>query len=274
MLTALSLLAPYTGAVTPHLERVRPHLCWLKLTEGPDAQWHFRLAGTLALGLLLFAVARFTWRWASSARVERRARQMLSAEDQDQVLVTGSEEPFCFSVGARRGLAVVSRGLVQQLDQQQLQALLAHEQAHIARRDNMWHLLLELAAIISLPLPTGFVYAHLWRSAAEADCDLQAAQATNSDMVSRLLELMHQRIGDMHRRRTAGLSPVYRAGLSPAHRAQRLVRAPRPTIAPPLKLVLVAEIALMMLVLVFARQWMWDSLYCAGKSVMDVMGGS
>jgi Zn-dependent protease with chaperone function len=272
ILTAVALLTPMTGGLSPHLERTRPHLCWLRLTEGPDAAWHFRLASAMTAALLLFGVVRFVWRLVSSARVARLARAMLAKNTTKEVLILSSQEPYCFSVGTRDGVVVISQGLAGQLDTDQLRALLAHEQEHISRHDNLWHLILELAATVAIPVPLGFWYAHRWRSAAEAACDLAAVDATGRDTVVALLELMDRQIGELHHKRTGALTPVYRAGMSPQQRAERLRRVARPSVAPALKLVLAAEIGLAMVVVAFTRQWLWDSLYCAGDSLVKVMG--
>jgi len=273
LLTSLCLIAPSTAALSPHLERVRSHFCWRGLTQAPDAVWHFRLAATLAAAVILFALSRFIWRWVSSRRVEKLAAQMAAGKDQSHLLIARSDHDFSFTVGVREGFVVVSRGLVDRLTDEQLRALLAHEQAHVERKDNMWHLIVELAGTLALPMPLGFLSAQRWRAAAEADCDLQAAQATSRETVSRLLLMLEQQTRPPQASLPAGLTPVYHAGISPSHRAGRLIGSPRPLVAPPLAVVIAAELGAILIAVVLARRWLWDSLYCAGESLLRVMAG-
>ncbi len=273
LLTTISLIAPSTSAASPHLERIRSHFCWRGLTQAPDAAWHFRIAGTLAAAVIVFALCRFVWRWISSRRVEKLAAQMSAGEDESGVLVARSQDDFSFTVGVREGFVVVSRGLVDRITEEQLHALLAHEQAHIERKDNMWHLIVELAATLALPMPLGFVYAHRWRATAEADCDLRAAEATSRETVSRLLLMLQEQTLQPQPSLPAGLTPVYHASISPSYRAGRLSHSPRPLVAPPLPIVVLAELGVVLLGTVLARRWLWDSLYCAGESLLRVMAG-
>ncbi len=273
LLTTISLIAPSTSAISPHLERIRSHFCWRSLTQGPDATWHFRVAGALAAAVIVFALCRFVWRWISSRRVEELAARMLTDNDESRVLVARSEEDFSFTVGVREGFVVVSRGLADRLTEEQLRALLAHEQGHVERKDNMWHLIVELAATLALPMPLGFVYAHRWRAAAEADCDSRAAEASSKETVSQLLLMLQEQALQPQPSLPAGLTPVYHGSISPSHRASRLSRSPRPLVAPPLAVVLVAELGVVVAGTVLARRWLWDSFYCAGESLLRVMAG-
>jgi len=273
LLAAGALLAPSVATITPHLERTRPHLCWRNLMQAPDAVWHFRLAGTAALGIILFAVGRFIWRWTSSRRVERLAQATDGRGGNARMLTARSDDMFSFTVGLRQGLVVLSQGLKDTLTDEQLQALVAHEQAHIDRKDNMWHLLIELAATLALPMPVGFLYAYWWRASAEADCDCRAAETTTSATVSQLLVTLQEHVAHTKPALPAGLTPVYYGSISPIHRARRLTAAPHPLVAPPLGFVLVGELLVLLTAAFIARRWLWDSLYCAGESVLRVMGG-
>ena len=270
LLAAISLVMPAADVISPHLERVRPHLCWRFLTHAPDAPWHLHIASLLALGLIAFAIIRFLWRWISSRRVEERARRMLHADAGDSFITSEAEGNFSFTVGLSDGVVVISSDLVRMLSPEALRALLAHEQAHIARRDNLWHLLIELAATLALPSPLGFLYASRRRAAAEADCDARAAQATSCDTVTELL-LMLAEHNQRHPGHPSGLAPVYQPGISPHDRAERLSSPPRPTLAPPLLPVLAVEAGIILAAAIIARHWLADTLYCAGETVLSVL---
>lgn len=271
-LTALAFGLSASSMLSPHLERVRPHVCWRFLLERPDAQWHFILGGALALALIVLAVGRFAWRWASSVQAERMAAAHIGDGD-PPVLVAHGEEPFCFTVGLRDGVAIISRGMVDLLDEAQREAILTHEIAHVRRRDNARHLVAELCATLSALVPLGFLYAYRWRAAAEADCDQAAAEASHPEIVAETLEVVEQATGGARPEWPERLNPVYYGGLSPARRAARLRAAPRPQIAPPLRLVLWIETAVVTAAVVIGRGRVLDSLYCAGESVLKGMGG-
>jgi len=270
LLTAISLLMPAIGLISPHLERIRPHLCWRSLAQAPDAPWHFHIASLLALGLIAFAILRLLWRWVSSRRVEKRAHQMPDMTSSDSFITAVAEGAFSFTVGLREGVVVISKDLVEMLSPQQLRALLAHERAHIARRDNLWHLIIELAATLALPSPFGFIYARHWRAAAEADCDSRAAEVVSRDTVRELL-LMLAEHNQGQSRHHHDLAPVYQPGMSPHDRAECLASQPRPTLAPPLLTVLVVEFAIILIAIIVARHWLADTMYCAGETLLAVL---
>lgn len=272
VLTVLALALSASAMLPPHLERVRPHACWRLLLERPDAQWHFLVGGALALGLIVLAVARFAWRWSSSAQAGRLAAAH-AGDDAERVLVAHSDEPFCFAVGLGDGVAIISRRMLDLLDEPQRGAVLAHELAHIRRRDNATHLAAELCATLSAIVPLGFIYAYRWRSAAEAACDQAAAAASSAETVVETLELVEHTTGGARPEWPEGLNPVYYGGVSPARRAARLMAPARAQIAPPLRAVLLVEGLVVVAALVFGRQWVLDSLYCAGESVLKGMGG-
>ncbi|HCU38285.1 MAG TPA: hypothetical protein DGT21_23545 [Armatimonadetes bacterium] len=270
-LTVLALALARGGMLPPHLERTRPHVCWRWLLERPDADWHFTVGGALALGLVVFALGRFAWRWVSSTQVGRLAAAHVG-DGGERVLVAHSDEPYCFAVGLGGGVAIISRGMVDLLDEQQRGAVLSHELAHIVRRDNAMHLVTELCATLSALVPLGFIYAYRWRSAAEAACDQAAAAASNPETVVEALELVERATVGLRPEWPEGLNPVYYGGVSPARRAARLMAPARAQIAPPLRVVLWVEGIVVVAALALGRQWVLDSLYCAGESVLKGLG--
>ncbi|MEN9203482.1 MAG: M56 family metallopeptidase [Thermostichus sp. DG_1_6_bins_120] len=115
-------------------------LAWM----GPKGQ----MAGTggwfcygCALALLVLAVGvALQWAW-EYGRSCRRTRQQALAQVEVQgspAYVLDLEAPFAAQVGVWDPQLVVSRGLLQQLDQDHLQAVLAHEEAHCYYRDTLW----------------------------------------------------------------------------------------------------------------------------------------
>lgn len=272
VLAPAAVVLPSTGAITPHLERIRPHICWHPLIGSPDAGWHFRLAAGIALGIIATALVRFTWRAVRTWRLQNRAKVLGSGES--AVLRSDSSGTFCFTIGFSRGVIIVSDELVDDLDEEARTALVTHEHQHLRRRDNLQHLLLEMAATLALPVPLGYVYFNRWRAAAETACDEAAAEKTSAEVVKRLLDHLAELKMEHHARISGGtVRPVYRSGLAPRQRISRLVGTRSPAVAPPLKTILALEGLLVVVAVWFLCQRIVDSLYCAGSSVLSVLSG-
>ncbi len=95
-----------------------------------------------ALALLLLVVGvvlHWVWEYGRSCRRTRlQALTELDLGGSQKAYVLDLEAPFAAQVGVWRSQLVVSRGLLQQLDQEHLQAVLAHEEAHRYYRDTLW----------------------------------------------------------------------------------------------------------------------------------------
>lgn len=87
----------------------------------------------------------------------------------------------CHAVGVVRPRVLVSRSVIDTLDDRQLKAVIAHEQAHLDRADPRWSALLALAGAVA-PF-TGF-WAAIWREAAEEAADDHAACVTDGPTVA------------------------------------------------------------------------------------------
>jgi len=120
--------------------------------------------------------------------------------------------PAAYCVGLLQPRIVVSRGLMARLTPLELNAVLAHEQAHAARFDN---LRLWLAAVCLWPLSHSLRRALLRDLAAANDesCDLRAAALTSRLAVDGALACFEPRPGTaVQRRRSLTAAP---ADLSP-----------------------------------------------------------
>lgn len=90
------------------------------------------------------------------------------------------DEPIAF--GLFRWTIVVPSGVELSLSNKELKALLAHEVAHLVRRDPSW-LLVGRVLCCCLPFqPFNFVARRAWRAAAEYCCDHWAVAHTNSPL--------------------------------------------------------------------------------------------
>ena len=93
--------------------------------------------------------------------------------------------------GLRRPRILVSRRLLRALDDAQLDALVAHELAHLARGGNRGMLLLWLARAAQVASPAALVIFRALAEAQEIACDALAAQVTGrpAELASVLLEV-------------------------------------------------------------------------------------
>ncbi len=116
-----------------------------------------QLITILGAGALLFAAARGAFVLRSSRRATRefwsldespispiaRRRLLKRLERADVALTTAQiryspdERPVAFTAGLVRPAVCVTRGLLDRLSDDQLSAVLAHEAAHVERRDNL-----------------------------------------------------------------------------------------------------------------------------------------
>ncbi len=107
----------------------------------------------------------------SNAIAERAS--LLSAAlgiDSPELKLLGTDAPVAVTGGLRRPTIVLSRWLVEQLDDRELDAVLGHELAHLARRDPLTHWLGRLLRDATVYLPSGW-YA---RRVLESDAELRA----------------------------------------------------------------------------------------------------
>jgi len=127
--------------------------------------------------LLIWISAGIVWRLARRLRRSLALADTLDAfaarNEHNDYAVVDSREPFAYCLGLWRPRLVVSRGLLTQLPAAERSAVLAHERAHAARRDNLrqW-----LAAVSLWPLP------QRWRRALMTD--LTAANEQSCDAVA------------------------------------------------------------------------------------------
>lgn len=178
-------LAPAVGALVVVFAVVLPAFLSFEPereqeTAGP---WLIILAGIAAACL-----AAGLWRaW----RALRAARALLThchldpgrARQEAAVHIVEASEPLVAVVGAWRPCVVASGSVQAACDGEEFRAVLAHEAAHVAARDNLKLLLLIAApdALAMTPLASGLT--ERWRAAAESEAD---ARATGGDCGRRL----------------------------------------------------------------------------------------
>lgn len=154
------LLLPSHGPATTLLATV--HRCWSAIQHGSPPQVE-ELAGLLGVALLVVFAGRLVVvfvrgvRWRARKRREHLAVLRLaarSATGPPETLWLPNDKPLAFSMAGRPGVVVATEGLTRHLNRQAIEAVFAHERAHLAGRH---HLLVAItnalrAAVPFLPL--------------------------------------------------------------------------------------------------------------------------
>lgn len=140
-----------------------------------------RVPSVLGGAGLVILFGRFAWAFAQGVRESRRARitwgeprwRLPSGEP---VYVLPADCPEAYSVGSLRGHVVVSRGLLEALDEDERRAVLLHEQAHLRARHQPMLIASRAAHAALRPLrPAGAAMA-LIEQAMEESADEYAAE--------------------------------------------------------------------------------------------------
>lgn len=156
-----------------------PHLCaWHGAVLPP---W-LALAGAVAWAAF---VVRAVHAVSGLVRAERLGGALARlGERRGDYHLLPATVPVCHAVGLVRPRVLVSRVVVDRLDARALQAVLAHEHAHLDRSDLRWSALLDLAGCVA---PFTSQWTSLWREAAEEAADDVAAARTDALTVAQAL---------------------------------------------------------------------------------------
>lgn len=163
--------------------------------------------GLIALGGLGLGVARFTMmhRFATRGTVASPELQNLAdrlADDlgvpHPRVLVRASGHPVAFTCGVFRPTIVLSTWMIEHLDPQERESVLAHELAHALRRDylGLWLATVLRDAFFYLPTSRA-AYRQLWNEK-EPACDDLAATLTQRPLAlaSALAKVWQEAVSD------------------------------------------------------------------------------
>ena len=129
-------------------------------------------------------------RMLSHARQLRALPARRMSTGSEQVFILNTSRPMCFVQGFLSPRIYVSSGLIDHLPRRECNAMLAHETAHLRRRDDLWSTLF-MAFYYLIPLPGGWKLYREWQRAAERACDAYAARAVGDpcDVASALVEV-------------------------------------------------------------------------------------
>lgn len=167
------------------------HVCSASLWPASWVPWVLLTGAVVLAAALPIGTLRILWRQTSNAR--RRSMTLLAARLEppervgraaaavgaQSVAVVGVPEFVALTQGLLRPTVVVSEGLVGQLDDDQLRAVLAHEAEH-ARRHDPARVAVARAAVAALwPFPIARDIARHLELAAEIAADRAAIEATS-----------------------------------------------------------------------------------------------
>ena len=140
----------------------------------------------LTIVWLAAAVGVAVWFAAAWLSTRRRVRETIPLEKSDRryaalpagtALREGPMRGAPLTFGAIRPTVVLSPGL----ERPELDAVLAHEGAHVRRRDNLWHYAMAAALIVHWFDPAVWLMAALLRRDVEMACDRAALRALGED---------------------------------------------------------------------------------------------
>ncbi|MEV6235755.1 M56 family metallopeptidase [Lentzea sp. NPDC051838] len=164
------------------------HACWSLIQHGttPRIEAVGGIAGTsmvIALAYRLVATTLHTVRRRARARAEHLETLRIAARRDGSTLWLAREEPLAFSLAGKPGVIVATEGLTEHLSQAQLNAVFAHERAHLTGRH---HLLVAFADALAHALPFVPLFKlspAVLRELVELAADSAAARACGPDAV-------------------------------------------------------------------------------------------
>lgn len=210
---ALGLAVDHCPAHAGHV-----HLCLHHLpTRGPG------VVGFLALGTFAVVGGAALAYSLRSAALARRLVRLRSAELAPGIAVVESSSAFAVSLGWLRPTVVLSTGLVERLTPAQLDVVVAHEQAHAARRDALVLTIARVLALAHLPHVRRRILADL-ALACEQACDEEAARACGDRVrVAETIVAAERAAASVNPSPVAGLAF---GGGEVVHRVESLLAAP------------------------------------------------
>lgn len=185
-----------------------PHLCWLHASLfAPSGAAHDAFALVTVAMLLAVAIYHaFLWGQAlgrlrllvaaADPAREPAARALLESGDlrwDGPLSVVAFGAPLCFVHGLRRPHLVISTAVLESLSADDARAILAHEVAHVRRRDNLWRLVGQAALLWHVPGLGRRAFGR-WSFCAEAACDEEAAATVGSRIAVAEALVRYQRL--------------------------------------------------------------------------------
>jgi len=200
------------------------HLCFIH-GAAADVPAALGLAGALLVGFLVFSLGRGA---AHLARARHLVSTLAATGVRDAelgVTVLESERPVCVTAGLWRPQILISRGLLASLSDGEREIILAHEQAHLKRRDAL--VAYGVRSLTALHLPgTRRWLARELELAAEQVCDDEAASLAKDRLAVAATILKVERIADHGTRSPLDCLAVAFGARAVARRVEALLSQP------------------------------------------------
>jgi Zn-dependent protease with chaperone function len=173
---ALPPIASLFGLAADHCQTHGHHL-HLCIVHATGLRPSLAVIGALALATFAF---RGCCLLSSFVAMERRLGHIerlgtVIRRGFDVIAIPGAPR-MCHAAGVWHGRVLVSKRLIEQLAERDVRCALAHEEAHLRRRDPLANLMMSVAGLFLLP-PLTAHFQRTYRSAAEQACDADAARA-------------------------------------------------------------------------------------------------
>ncbi|GAB5500661.1 MAG: hypothetical protein PsegKO_29720 [Pseudohongiellaceae bacterium] len=127
----------------------------------------------LVLAIVTLLAARLRLNLKTAARLRAQLQQV--AKDVGDYQLLENPQPFVFTLGWWRNQVFMTRGLLSHCDQQDVAVILAHEQAHARRYDNLRLLIASLLTLV-IPGTLSKVMRDDLHLLIESACDFEAAE--------------------------------------------------------------------------------------------------
>ncbi len=218
------------------------------LRDAPS--WDSLLGVALPVGMGLIALGALAWGVARLALMQRVvARQSISAGSQLQALadelaerlgtvrprlrLCASARPLALTCGLFRPTILLSTWMVEHLDRRELEAVLAHELEHVARRDYLVVWLATMLRDAFFYVPTSWAAYRQLQQEKELACDDLAVGATHRPlaMASALAKVWQHAVGGAQFAQFGTAQHLVGEGESINDRIERLLTTPGPVVS-------------------------------------------
>ncbi len=158
------------------------HACVWHPLESTEKPWLWLALVAVVGGAGLLAVRSLCALYRAQQQLRALIRLARQATMPGDVRVVESPIPLALAVGLRRGHVLISKGLTAALSAAELDAVIAHEKAHLSNGDIRFGMLAKVASLLHLPRTRARLLA-AWALATEQRCDQAAALSCGSPLV-------------------------------------------------------------------------------------------